>query len=550
MPRFWNLQTKFVVVLIVLLLGSLVAQTYVHEQGKTRLRAEVVKLTEDLANEVTLKVPKLFMVTQQPDFVVNVQVQQQQRRPITRSRRLGTPQGQRPWMISPRLVLRFDEKVYQNLLDREITECQTPAPSMSEVLAAADLDEDRWLQELPQQLPQTLPAPMFRLQSGDNNSIRFITSGRQLVGTQGGSSDFSADSVDLSSYTDRVDTILDEDRQKTLLSLLAIFLSGIGTAWFLGSRITRPVHALVEGFQRVADGDLQTRVPERRRGEFGLLGRQFNSMVGRLRDSRQLQRELELRERVQHMGDLAAGVAHDVRNPLNAIYLNIGQIRDEFLPASGDEQQRFLRFTSDIQQEVERLNELVTNFLSLAQPSSGDREVVAPNELVRDLGRLLEKEAASRKVAIATQLDEGLPSMHVNQQELRSAFLNVAMNALQAMEADGGGQLDIVTGQREGKAGPEAAISFIDSGCGIPPEKLEQIFIPYYTTREGGTGLGMAISQRIAERYGGRIEVRSRMGEGTTVSFVFPQNGLGSDQHGSDARGDALSDANDGGDVA
>ncbi|MEM7164885.1 MAG: ATP-binding protein [Planctomycetota bacterium] len=541
MSRFWNLQTKFVVVLIVLLLGSLVAQSYVHQQGKGRLRAEVLKLTEDLANEVTQKVPKVFLVGVQVPQVVVHRVQ------LNTTGRAGG-ERRRPgkiWEAETGASVRnvriiFNPKRFADHLSEKYEEyqnCLNPAPSVRDLVSAQgeprsrkgseptlqslehDADEDRWMRQLPGS------AVLYARGPGNDDGA----AGPSLpnVGSNlSGLTSEAPDPVNLGDYTDRVDRLLDDDRRKTLLSLLAIFLSGIGAAWFLGSRITRPVHSLVEGFQRVADGDLATRVPERSRGEFGLLGRQFNSMVGRLRNSRQLQRELELRERVQHMGDLAAGVAHDVRNPLNAIYLNIGQIRDEFLPSGADKQQRFLRFTSDIQSEVERLNELVTNFLSLAQPSSGDREVVAPNELVEDLGRLLDKEAASRHVTIATTLDEGIPTLQSNQQELRSAFLNVAMNAIQAMDADGEGRLDIVTGLRpadESVGRPaEVAISFIDSGCGISQEQLEQIFIPYFTTREGGTGLGMAISRRIAERYDGRIEVRSKVGEGTTVSFVFP----------------------------
>lgn len=576
MPRFWNLQTKFVAVLIVLLLGSLVAQSYVHQQGKDRLRAEVLKLTEDLANEVTQKVPKVFLVgLQVPLYSVQ----------LPNTGRAGgerRPPG-RVWQRESRQSMRItiNRKSLTDLVHREYQEaqnCLNPAPSPHEWTSAHsqgaaqyadqggsvsndsdsngseatdraitldDLsDEDRWIRQLPGSTlvitaSSSAPhlgarteagSPLSHVNSNQINPVQITPSGGN--GVQGLNLPTKPESVHLGGYADRVDQLLDDDRRKTLLSLLAIFLSGIGAAWFLGSRITRPVHSLVEGFQRVADGDLATRVPERSRGEFGLLGRQFNSMVGRLRNSRQIQRELELRERVQHMGDLAAGVAHDVRNPLNAIYLNIGQIRDEFLPSGAEKQQRFLRFTSDIQSEVERLNELVTNFLSLAQPSSGDREEVAPNELVEDLGRLLDKEAASRNVTIATTLDEGLPTLECNQQELRSAFLNVAMNAIQAMDADGVGRLDIVTGQRlaesadggngEDRAVREVVISFMDSGRGIPADQLEQIFIPYFTTREGGTGLGMAISRRIAERYGGRIEVRSQVGEGTTVSFVFP----------------------------
>ena len=104
---------------------------------------------------------------------------------------------------------------------------------------------------------------------------------------------------------------------------------------------------------------------------------------------------------------------------------------------------------------------------------------------------------------------------------MTSAFLNIAINALQSLR-DQGGVLTVATAERDAREGRELVVSFTDDGPGIPPEDLERVFVPYYTTRDGGTGLGMAIARRTAERHGGRMELRSTVGEGTEVSFVFP----------------------------
>lgn len=325
--------------------------------------------------------------------------------------------------------------------------------------------------------------------------------------------------LDISGHLRGIQSLFEEYRRIDLVATLGIFLCGIAAALYLGFRITRPVYQVVDAFERVSHGDLDTCVETSGSGEFVTLGEQFNRMVASLKENRNLEQELVQRERVQHMGDLAAGVAHDVRNPLNAIHLNIGQIRDEFLPDNPESRARFLRFTSDIQSEVERLNRLVGNFLSLAQPSSTAAESVSPKELVDELRRLLQKEAVERKVELVVDAEPNLPVLMWDRQEMKSAFLNVAMNALQAMEPEGG-RLTVHCA-----ADPEdprrVKIRFTDSGRGIHSRDLERIFIPYFTTRTGGTGLGMSIARKIAERNGGRIEVASRPGEGTTVEFSF-----------------------------
>ena len=342
----------------------------------------------------------------------------------------------------------------------------------------------------------------------------------------------SPPTLDVTSHIDRIQRLFNDSKRHDLIATVGVFLIGIALAWFLGVRVTRPVDDVIHGFQRLADGDFESRVAERPGEEFGHLGRQFNSMVERLREGRHLEQELSQRERIQHMGDLAAGVAHDVRNPLNAIHLNIGQIRDEFVPEGERSRERFLRFTSDVQREVERLNLLVTNFLSLAQPASESAEPVEPNELVDELFRLLRKEAIGHHVELVLDLADGLPTFEWNRQEMKSAFLNIAINALQLLKEDGG-HLIVATAARAGREGPELVVNFADDGPGIPPEDLEKVFVPYYTTRKGGTGLGMAIARRTAERHGGRVELRSTVGEGTSVSFVFPMD---ADSRGSGPR--------------
>ncbi|MFQ5654095.1 MAG: PAS domain-containing sensor histidine kinase [Planctomycetota bacterium] len=545
MDRFWNLRTKFVAVLVFLLTGSFLLQSVIHEFNKERLLGEVVEVSKDIANEVGDSLERLALSRQTRGARGGVRrVPSNQCVLVTiPSRTRG--KGERKPSASGPTVLKITFKGFRE----QNVETEKPSEQLFErsrrrgdfrTSRGGEGDTlDGLVQEIMRMTFPDLPDAVFeRVSVREVRGVGVSELPSRRLGASRGRSRApsrltalppSTEEIDITPHIERVQEHFERYRRLNLLATLGIFLVGIGLAWFLGVRVTRPVYQVTDGFRRVADGDLEARVPEGRTGEFGLLGRQFNHMVERLRENRELEQELSQRERVQHMGDLAAGVAHDVRNPLNAIHLNIGQIRDEFLPAAERGRERFLRFTSDIQREVERLNQLVTNFLSLARPSAEDQELIDANDLVKELERLLSKEAAGRRVDLRLDLEEDLPLLAWNRQEIKSAFLNIAMNSLQAMEPEGG-SLDIITGIRPGDGDGEGddgmiAVSFVDTGQGIASEDLDRVFMPYFTSREGGTGLGMAIARRITERNGGQMEVRSRLAEGTTVSFLFPPAG-------------------------
>lgn len=323
--------------------------------------------------------------------------------------------------------------------------------------------------------------------------------------------------IDLQPHLDRLKNLVRDARQRDLQATIGVFLLGVVLAWLLGTRLVRPVTEVVDGMRVVASGDLEVRLPDREDPEFGIVSRQFNDMVERLADARRIERGLEHRERVQTMGDLAAGVAHDIRNPLSAISLHVGRIRREFEPTDPQARDRFRSFTGDVKEEIERLNLLVTDFLQLAQPASHEAESVFPGELLEDLHRLLEKEAATHQVKLLVEVQEDLCEARWNRIEAKSAFLNVAMNAIQAMDGDGGTLVMKAQSDQQW-----AVISFVDDGPGISSTDLQKVTLPYVTMRPGGTGLGLAIARRVAERHGGRLELSSEVGVGTEVRFLMP----------------------------
>jgi signal transduction histidine kinase len=231
------------------------------------------------------------------------------------------------------------------------------------------------------------------------------------------------------------------------------------------------------------------------------------------------------RERLAALGEMAAGLAHEIRNPLGAIkgaaQLLIGP--DGKPSAPGPETGEFLDI---IVEEVNRLNNVVTRFLDYAraektEPHSATR--VDVNAVVRKTVQLLGSSSEAKNVTIDVRLDDLIPQVAGDPEALVQVFLNLGFNAAQAMPD--GGTLEILTTRRRRSRlgyGQFAEVRFRDSGIGIARDKLKKLFIPFFTTKSRGTGLGLAISQRIVNQHGGTIEVRSTPGQGSTFSVFLP----------------------------
>jgi signal transduction histidine kinase len=242
----------------------------------------------------------------------------------------------------------------------------------------------------------------------------------------------------------------------------------------------------------------------------------------------QVYERVKERDRLAAIGEMAAGLAHEIRNPLGAIkgaaQLLVGPDGKPLDPSPESAE-----FLSIIVEEVNRLNNVLTQFLDYARPSKSDpaqQGEVDVNEVVKRTVQLMETYETASRARIEVRLDDLLPAVAGDAEQLRQVFLNLGLNALQAM-ADGG-TLEIVTSRRRRSRlgyGSFAEIRFRDSGIGIPRDKLKNLFIPFFTTKPKGTGLGLAISQRIVAQHGGTIEVRSAPGKGSTFSVFLPALG-------------------------
>ena len=241
----------------------------------------------------------------------------------------------------------------------------------------------------------------------------------------------------------------------------------------------------------------------------------------------QVYERMKERDRLAALGQMAAGLAHEIRNPLGSIkgaaqYLQPGPTTENGRDGTREGTGEFLDI---IIEEVNRLNKIVSQFLDYARPYRGEQRQLEVADVLRKTLALITKEAEEHgRVEIAAEFSDRMPPVRADAEQLLQVFLNLSLNAVQAMPH--GGKLWIATAlrraTRRGAAAAFLEIRFRDTGVGIPPGDLKNLFIPFFTTKDKGTGLGLPISQRIIENHGGTIEVRSQPGEGATFTVLLP----------------------------
>ncbi|MCJ7641747.1 MAG: ATP-binding protein [Desulfobacterales bacterium] len=234
-----------------------------------------------------------------------------------------------------------------------------------------------------------------------------------------------------------------------------------------------------------------------------------------LKKMKEMEDRIQLAERLSSLGHLAAGVAHEIRNPLNAIGMGLQRLKKEFLPEDPLRKEEYIGFADLISKEIRRVNEIVEQFLNLSRPFQLNRRMSSLEELLKSVSALFQEEAHTHGITIQTEIRPGLPWMNVDPERLTQAFINIMKNGIQAM--DHGGKLRIES--RALKDRVEVVIS--DTGAGIPPDQIEKVFNYYYTTREQGVGLGLPIAHRIIEAHGGQLSLESRVGSGTAVTVTL-----------------------------
>jgi signal transduction histidine kinase len=232
---------------------------------------------------------------------------------------------------------------------------------------------------------------------------------------------------------------------------------------------------------------------------------------------REAQETLES-ERIAALQLLAAGVAHEIGNPLNSLTIHLQLLERRLRKLPEDQQENLLQPLEVAQEEIKRLDSIVTQFLRAIRPAPLQRAPHDLNSLVRDAANFLAPELKSRNILLELDLAPGLPVLDVDQNQLKQAFYNIVKNASEAMKQ--GGLLKILTGSDA----EWINVTFSDTGGGMTQETMARVFEPYFTTKKGGSGLGLMITQRIIRAHGGEVVLESDPGKGLRITLRLPRH--------------------------
>jgi signal transduction histidine kinase len=324
--------------------------------------------------------------------------------------------------------------------------------------------------------------------------------------------------------SDQVTTLSRLWYRQRLSWILGTMLAALCVVLYLAFRFTKPVDQLVQGARQVAAGNLYVSLPSTGEDEIGLLAQTFNQMVERLRESRAVQEQLKEAEKLSLLGRFAATVAHEVRNSLNFINLSIDQIRAKH-PEGDDRPARELqRNLANIKDEIGRLNHLVNDVLAAGRQAPPTLVPCDLKAILTEALTIVERQARNQGIQIKLELARDLPIFRLDSVQIKTCFLNILTNAIQAMPSGGRLRIFSATSQLPNTAGC-VELHFADTGPGIPLAVREKVFAPFYSTKATGFGLGLAIAKKIVEDHSGRVFVNDGVSPGTdlVVQLPFPQ---------------------------
>ena len=301
-------------------------------------------------------------------------------------------------------------------------------------------------------------------------------------------------------------------RNMYLLALTSLFVATLILMVYVIARTLRPLGQLSDSCAKISEGQLEDVTIHSQAGEIRALEQTFNNMVASLREKELMESNLRQAQRHSALGNLAAGIAHDIRNPLNAIKLLSSHGEDSVKEGrNGAGSKQF----ASIRREVARLEEIVSGFLSLAKETELNPQPQEVDALLEECLHLVKKEAEARNVQLVSELRAGGAVLMLDAKQWTRAILNVLINALEASPPSGRVRLFSRVTDRE------CEIEIRDDGPGMAPEVYERVFDPYYTTKSTGTGLGLSITRGIIEEHGGAISISSEPGGGCQVLITM-----------------------------
>jgi two-component system, NtrC family, sensor kinase len=343
---------------------------------------------------------------------------------------------------------------------------------------------------------------------------------------------------------DRMHTMIEVYRNRSIaLVLLLIALTSLSLTLFTQKLVNRPVRELLEHTKMLARGELDGSVPSFANDELGELAISFNSMTLSLKKARselegwgktleqmvqertqeltQIQAQLIRSEKLASLGEVVAGIAHEINNPLTGILVFSSLIHSN--PRLDE------TLKNDIEtviRETKRCASIVKGLLEFSRCSTPQKGPASVNDIAETALSLIEHQILFQDIHIDRQYAQGLPLLLLDHNQIEQVFINIFLNAAQAMQGEGSLRIKSWLDKKEGAV----LFTVTDNGCGIPEAHLAKVFDPFFSTKENkGTGLGLSVSYGIIQEHGGAIEVQSTVGVGTTFTLKFPlqQDGQG-----------------------
>jgi two-component system NtrC family sensor kinase len=346
-------------------------------------------------------------------------------------------------------------------------------------------------------------------------------------------------------------------------SLGFVFIASLLVSLFVHRLVYVPLRDLEAGAKRLSKGKLDEAIPVRNEDEFGQLATSFNTMTVALRNSqaelqewaRKLEQKVEERtqqlrlaeaeaahgEKMASVGLLAAGVAHELNNPLTGILTFSHLIRKKMPDGSPDAEDLDL-----VIRETKRCAATIKRLLDFAREKAPEKKFADLNHIIEETARLVERPAHLNEIEVRMELDPELPPVWLDENLIKQVLMNMMVNAQHAIETGGSITVrtrrfpQLMSPEPGAKPVPMVEISIIDTGCGIPAKDLQRIFDPFFTTKEvgKGTGLGLSVSYGIVKAHGGAIHVESKVGEGSTFRVYLPLDPASADpDYGRDRSG-------------
>ncbi len=298
----------------------------------------------------------------------------------------------------------------------------------------------------------------------------------------------------------------------TIVLLVLVGCLATLLVFYVSNLATRPISHMIEVIRQIRKGDMDARMTVSGSNELAEMAGAFNQMTEIIKRNQEMEASLAQQGKMASLGVLSSGVAHEINNPLGVILGYAG-----YLEGKLSEDDPHYKYIHEIKRESKRCKKIVQDLLSYARTPRPTLALTNLNELLTEIVEFSSNHTDMRGVTIRTSFDNTLPNVPLDGDQLRQVAINLILNAGGAMPD--GGELLIAT-----TPGPEQTVRaiFRDTGSGIPPENLEKIFEPFYTTKARGTGLGLAITRQIIEMHHGEIDIESESGHGTTVTLTLP----------------------------